>query len=167
MQRLPSILRCPNHHSLAATAVVLSSSTQSPKISHSRRRAISLHATPQKTVSSTDLQQKDAGAQSSGSFPAASFPDPFSTSSDVSTTSPVVEAEATASPAAEQVLPNTPTESATDTRDPETVALESESYMGLGELADVEELRGCRVKVDGNGKAIIEYLVNWKVRLKP
>jgi len=39
----------------------------------------------------------------------------------------------------------------------------AEPFQGLGELADIEELRGVRVSVDGNGKAVVEYLVHWKV----
>ena len=41
----------------------------------------------------------------------------------------------------------------------------AEPFQGLGELADIEELRGVRVSVDGNGKAVVEYLVHWKVLL--
>ena len=43
----------------------------------------------------------------------------------------------------------------------------AEPFQGLGELADIEELRGVRVSVDGNGKAVVEYLVHWKVGCWP
>jgi hypothetical protein len=49
----------------------------------------------------------------------------------------------------------------------ETSAADGDVFQGLGELADIEELRGVRVSVDGNGKAIVEYLVHWKVRSFP
>ena len=49
----------------------------------------------------------------------------------------------------------------------EASAASGEVFRGLGELADIDELRGVRVSVDGNGKAIVEYLVHWKVCIQP
>ena len=45
------------------------------------------------------------------------------------------------------------------------VGQDAQQFQGLGELVDIEELRGVRVSVDGNGKAVVEYLVHWKARL--
>ena len=53
---------------------------------------------------------------------------------------------------------------ATDEGAAEASAADGEVFQGLGELVDIEELRGVRVSVDGNGKAIVEYRVHWKVR---
>ena len=164
-RRLQLIGKRPVQHSLLATFTPSRSSGQALNVSYSRRRAVSLHATPQEAIPSANIHQQNAGAESNGSSPADPFPDPFAAQSEASSAVPVTAAgvEASASPATVQLLPYTPRVPGPDEQDLAALAQASESYMGLGELADVEELRGCRVNVDSNGKAIIEYLVNWKV----
>jgi hypothetical protein len=38
-----------------------------------------------------------------------------------------------------------------------------EEFMGMGEVVDIDELKGVRVRIDDDGRAIVEYLVKWKV----
>lgn len=128
-----------------------------------RSRAAALEARAA-APSNADLQEAENNSRVPGGD---SFPEPFGGLQEA--TSPVPEAPspvpvAPSAAAAAPAAVGLPTEQpSTDDGADAAAAGESESYMGLGELADVEELRGVRVKVDGNGKAIIEYLVHWKV----
>ena len=114
-----------------------------------------LRAAPQEAV--TSISQEEQGRfDTNGASVAEAFPAPFVAAAEASAATPVAAAAAAAVDMSEAAAAQPPDAGP---------VIESQSYMGLGELADVEELRGVRVSVDGNSKAIVEYLVHWKVSL--
>ena len=132
-----------------------------------RRRAAALEARAA-APSNPDTQQ--AETTNGASSAEGAFPEPFGGEPEAPKPPPVTPSAAAASPAASDPPAEQPPSDDAGAETAAAAALggdDAGSYMGLGELADVEELRGVRVKVDDNGKAVIEYLVHWKVSPKP